>query len=69
MNDIEIWYLMIPIAMVFAAIAIVVFFWSVRSDQFEDLDRQGNNILFDDDKDAHRQAQRDHDKDPHDHSA
>ncbi|MBM7454664.1 cbb3-type cytochrome oxidase maturation protein [Oceanisphaera litoralis] len=58
MNDVEIWYLMIPIAMVFAAIAIVVFFWSVKSDQFEDLDRHGSNILFDDDEVAHQQAQR-----------
>ncbi len=61
MNDVEIWYLMIPIAMVFVAIAIVVFFWSVKSDQFEDLDRHGSDILFDDDDVAHQQAQR---KDP-----
>lgn len=81
MNDIEVWYLMIPIAMVFVAIAIAVFFWSVKSDQFEDLDRHGSNILFDDDDIAHRQAQRknpqdkeeqppaNQQKDPHDHSA
>ncbi|GHA09191.1 cbb3-type cytochrome oxidase assembly protein CcoS [Oceanisphaera arctica] len=80
MNDVEIWYLMIPIAMVFAAIAIAVFFWSVKSDQFEDLDRHGSNILFDDDDVAHQQAQRqgpqDHHKQDapkpksrHDHSA
>jgi cbb3-type cytochrome oxidase maturation protein len=69
MNDVEIWYLMIPIAMVFAAIAIAVFFWSVKSDQFEDLDRHGSNILFDDDDVAHQQAQRkaqpDHQKQDH----
>lgn len=81
MNDIEVWYLMIPIAMVFVAIAIAVFFWSVKSDQFEDLDRHGSNILFDDDDTAHRQAQPNNpqdkeeqqrtnqQKDPHDHSA
>ncbi|WP_458734965.1 cbb3-type cytochrome oxidase assembly protein CcoS [Zobellella taiwanensis] len=57
MNDNEIWYLIIPIAMIFVAIAIALFFWSVKSDQFEDLDRQGNNILFDDDSDSHRRAQ------------
>ncbi|WP_344963009.1 cbb3-type cytochrome oxidase assembly protein CcoS [Oceanisphaera sediminis] len=77
----EVWYLMIPIAMVFVAIAIAVFFWSVKSDQFEDLDRHGSNILFDDDDTAHRQAQgnqpqdqqtpphANQQKDPHDHSA
>ncbi|PSJ47128.1 cbb3-type cytochrome oxidase assembly protein CcoS [Zobellella taiwanensis] len=57
MNDNEIWYLIIPIAMIFVAIAIALFFWSVKSDQFEDLDRQGNNILFDDDSDSHHRAQ------------
>ncbi|PSJ47870.1 cbb3-type cytochrome oxidase assembly protein CcoS [Zobellella endophytica] len=66
MNDNEIWYLIIPIALIFVTIAIALFFWSVKSDQFEDLDRQGNNILFDDDKESHRQAQHqkldDHDR-------
>ncbi|ATG74012.1 cbb3-type cytochrome oxidase assembly protein CcoS [Zobellella denitrificans] len=57
MNDHEIWYLIIPIALIFVAIAIALFFWSVKSDQFEDLDRQGSNILFDDDQDSHRRAQ------------
>ena len=31
------------------AVAVVIFFWAVRSNQFEDLDRQGYSILFDDD--------------------
>jgi nitrogen fixation-related uncharacterized protein len=30
-------------------IAIGVFFWAVKSNQFEDLERQGSSILFDDD--------------------
>lgn len=30
-------------------LAIGIFFWAVKSDQFEDLERQGYNILFDDD--------------------
>ena len=42
-------YLLIPIAIVFVIIAVVVFFWAVRSDQFEDLERQGMNVLLDDD--------------------
>ncbi|MBL1377311.1 cbb3-type cytochrome oxidase assembly protein CcoS [Zobellella iuensis] len=64
MSDNDIWYLIIPIAMIFVVIAIALFFWSVKSDQFEDLDRQGSNILFDDDRDSHRQAQQhsDHDQ-------
>lgn len=42
-------YVLIPIAIVLVLIAIGVFFWAVKSDQFEDLERQGYNILFDDD--------------------
>ncbi|ART83860.1 cbb3-type cytochrome oxidase assembly protein CcoS [Oceanisphaera profunda] len=53
----DVWYFMIPVAMVFVGIAIALFFWSVKNDQFEDLDRHGSNILFDDDEKAHSQAQ------------
>ena len=42
-------YVLIPIAIVLVCVAIGVFFWAVKSDQFEDLERQGYNILFDDD--------------------
>ncbi|UAA37111.1 cbb3-type cytochrome oxidase assembly protein CcoS [Paraneptunicella aestuarii] len=42
-------YVLIPLAILIVAIAIVVFFWAVKSDQFNDLDRQGYNILFDED--------------------
>jgi len=42
-------YVLIPIAMVFVVVAVAIFFWAVRSDQFEDLERQGMNILLDDD--------------------
>lgn len=44
----EIIYVLIPIAMIFVAVAIAVFFWAVKSNQYEDLDREGINILFDD---------------------
>lgn len=43
-------FVLIPIAILFVIIAAVVFFWAIRSEQFEDLDRQGSNILFDEDK-------------------
>ncbi|MFC0444808.1 cbb3-type cytochrome oxidase assembly protein CcoS [Pseudidiomarina halophila] len=42
-------YILIPIAILFVIIAVAVFFWAVRSDQFEDLERQGMNVLLDDD--------------------
>ncbi|CAM3180889.1 cbb3-type cytochrome oxidase assembly protein CcoS [Moritella viscosa] len=40
--------MLIPIAIIFVAIAVGIFFWAVKSDQFEDLEREGSNILFDD---------------------
>lgn len=43
----EIIYVLIPIAMIFVAIAVMVFFWAVKSEQFDDLDRQSVSILFD----------------------
>ncbi|WP_338593373.1 cbb3-type cytochrome oxidase assembly protein CcoS [Shewanella khirikhana] len=43
-------YVLIPIAMLFVLIAVGVFFWAVRSEQFDDLDRQGASILFEEDK-------------------
>ena len=42
-------YVLIPIAIIIAALALVIFFWAVKTNQFEDLDRQGYSILFDDD--------------------
>ncbi|PKG38714.1 cbb3-type cytochrome oxidase assembly protein CcoS [Psychromonas sp. Urea-02u-13] len=49
-------YVLIPIAMLFVGIAVWVFFWAVKSDQYEDLDREGINILFDEDLEEHTQA-------------
>lgn len=42
-------YVLIPIAILFVVVAVAIFFWAVRSDQFEDLERQGMSILLDDD--------------------
>lgn len=41
-------YLLIPIALIFTAIAIKLFFWAIDSKQFDDLDTAGKRILFDD---------------------
>ncbi|MGG7092728.1 cbb3-type cytochrome oxidase assembly protein CcoS [Shewanella indica] len=40
-------YVLIPIAMLFVLIAVGVFFWAVKSDQFDDLERHSVSILFD----------------------
>ena len=43
-------YLLIPIAIVIVAIAVAIFFWAVKSGQFDDLDTEAKRILFDHDK-------------------
>jgi len=53
----EIIFMLIPIAIIFVAIAVGIFFWAVKSDQFEDLEREGSNILFDDDTNNNEAAQ------------
>ncbi|WP_025673522.1 cbb3-type cytochrome oxidase assembly protein CcoS [Salinivibrio socompensis] len=43
-------YILIPIAIMLVCVAAVVFIWAVKSDQFEDLERQGSSILFDEEE-------------------
>lgn len=50
----EILYLLIPLALVLFGVIIWAFSWSVKNDQFEDLDRHGHDLLFDDDLDMKR---------------
>ncbi|GAB2914790.1 cbb3-type cytochrome oxidase assembly protein CcoS [Rheinheimera gaetbuli] len=50
-------YVLIPIAILFVIIGLAVFFWAVRSKQFEDLDKEGFSILFDDTKATNKQQQ------------
>lgn len=45
----EVIYLMIPIALILVGIIVWVFFWSVRSGQFDDLEGPAHEILMDDD--------------------
>ncbi|NIB41952.1 cbb3-type cytochrome oxidase assembly protein CcoS [Pseudomaricurvus alkylphenolicus] len=40
-------YLLVPVALIFLAIAIKVLFWAVNSGQYDDLDTEGHRILFD----------------------
>lgn len=43
-------YILIPIAILLTALGIYLFFWAVKTEQFEDLEKQGMSILFDDKK-------------------
>ncbi|HEY7772098.1 MAG TPA: cbb3-type cytochrome oxidase assembly protein CcoS [Marinagarivorans sp.] len=42
-------YLLIPVAIIVVAVSVAVFFWAVKSGQYDDLDTEGHRILFDDD--------------------
>ena len=42
-------YILIPIALIFVAIAIKAFMWAVDNHQYDDLDAAARSILFDDD--------------------
>ena len=46
----DVLFVMIPLGLVLVVFAIWSFVWSVKHDQFDDLERQGWSILFDDDK-------------------
>lgn len=39
-------YILIPIAVLLTAIGIYLFFWAVKTEQFDDLEKQGLSILF-----------------------
>ena len=49
-------YILVPIAILFVLIAIGVFFWAVKGEQFSDLNKQGHSILFEDDKEQHNKS-------------
>lgn len=51
-------YVLIPLAIILVSLAVVIFFWAVKSNQFEDLDRQGYSILFDDDLKKNKQSEK-----------
>jgi cbb3-type cytochrome oxidase maturation protein len=42
-------YLLIPIALVFCAIAIRLLLWAIDNGQYDDLDKEGWRVLADDD--------------------
>ncbi|SEF98043.1 cbb3-type cytochrome oxidase assembly protein CcoS [Vibrio hangzhouensis] len=52
-------YILIPIAIVLVCVAVGIFLWAVKSEQFEDLERQGHNILFDEDVDTTSSSDKD----------
>ncbi len=49
-------YLLIPLSIVVLAASLAVFFWAVKSGQYEDLDGDGERILFDEEVGGERSA-------------
>lgn len=52
MGGMDILYLLIPLSLVLVFVIAALFWWSLRSGQYEDLDGPGYRILMDDDKAA-----------------
>lgn len=46
----DIIYLLLAVALIIVTAIIVVFFWAVNADQFEDLEGPAQRILMDDDE-------------------
>lgn len=46
----EILFVLIPLSLCLVAFALWSFLWSVKNDQFDDLERHGWSILFDDNR-------------------
>jgi cbb3-type cytochrome oxidase maturation protein len=57
-------YILIPIALLFLAIAIALFFWAVDDGQYEDLEQEGSRLLFDDDSNEQDQDKQSGEKKP-----
>jgi len=45
-------YVLVPLALVLAAVGVAAFVWSVRSGQFEDVETPGLRVLFDEETSA-----------------
>ena len=41
-------YFLIPLSLVFIALAVAIFFWAVKSGQYDDLDSEAERMLFED---------------------
>jgi len=47
----DIIYALVPLSILLITIAVLVFFWAVKSGQFDDMDSPAYRILFDEDDD------------------
>lgn len=54
-------FLLVPLAVVFAAGSVLAFFWAVKHRQFDDLESVGRSILFDTDPPPESKSGKDRD--------
>jgi cbb3-type cytochrome oxidase maturation protein len=45
----EVLYLLVPLAAILVIVIVAVFFWAIKSGQFDDLEGPAHRILMDDD--------------------
>lgn len=50
----DIIYILVPLSLLLIGIAVLIFFWAVKSGQFEDMESPAHRILFDDDEPINR---------------
>jgi cbb3-type cytochrome oxidase maturation protein len=50
MRGMDILYLLIPLSLVLVFVIAALFWWSLRSGQYEDLEGPGHRVLMDDDR-------------------
>lgn len=55
----DIVYLLVPLSVVLVFLIVAVFWWSVQSGQFDDLERHGESVLDDDEAGARKAPGRD----------
>ncbi|GAB1264999.1 cbb3-type cytochrome oxidase assembly protein CcoS [Aurantivibrio infirmus] len=52
-------YLLIPIVLIVVTIGVALFFWAVKSGQYEDLEKESQSIFFDDEDSTEKKIARD----------
>lgn len=57
-------WIVIPIAFVFAGLAVAAFIWTVRTGQMDDLETPASRILFEDEAKSPKKAERAEDRPP-----
>jgi cbb3-type cytochrome oxidase maturation protein len=58
-------YLLLPVALIIVIVIIAIFFWAVKSDQFEDLEGPAHRIIMDDEDTISTKSEDDADRGNH----